>query len=177
MIGSRNPLAAGNFREYVFGALRPRLQPAVCTPMTENNESRSEVSIIDHVGIAVNSIESSAPRWAALLGGGPDGEETVASEGVRVAFFGRGPGRIELLEPAGDDSPIARFLERRGAGIHHICVRVDDLAAALDEAEGRGLEPIPPRIRAGAEGARVAFLHPRTTDGVLLELRQERPGE
>lgn len=144
--------------------------------MTENNERRSAVSIIDHVGIAVNSIEGAAPRWAALLGGGPDGEETVASEGVRVAFFGHGAGRIELLEPTGDDSPIARFLERRGAGIHHVCVRVDDLDASLDEAEARGLEAIPPRVREGAEGARVAFLHPRTTDGVLLELRQERSG-
>lgn len=132
--------------------------------------------IIDHVGIAVNSLDSAVPRWTAILGSPPSGREEVASEGVRVAFFGEGAGRAELLEPTGPDSPIARHLERRGPGIHHVCLRVPDLEAALDRAEAEGAEPIPPRTRTGAEGGRIAFLHPRSVGGILIELR-EAPAE
>ena len=127
---------------------------------------------IDHVGIAVNSLEDAVPRWEALLGERCAGRENVAGEGVRVAFFGAAPGRIELLEPTGPDSPIARHLERRGEGVHHLCLRVEDLDAAVRDARSRGMLPIPPDIRIGAGGHRVAFLHPRTTGGVLLELSE-----
>ncbi len=137
-----------------------------------NNETARSVPIIDHVGIAVNSIEAALPGWTALLGGPPAGEERVASEGVRVAFFGAGPGRIELLEPLDGESPIARHLERRGPGVHHLCFEVPDLESSLQCVEAAGWSPVPPAIRTGAEGARVAFLHPGTTGGVLLELRQ-----
>lgn len=137
-----------------------------------NNETVGPVPIIDHVGIAVNSIEAAVAGWAALLGGPPTGEERVDSEGVRVAFFGSGSGRIELLEPLNDDSPIARHLERRGAGVHHVCLEVSDLEATLRRVATEGWTPIAPAIRRGAEGARVAFLHPRGTGGVLLELRE-----
>ncbi|WP_419948533.1 methylmalonyl-CoA epimerase [Candidatus Palauibacter sp.] len=132
-----------------------------------------EAPIIDHVGIAVNSLREAAARWTAILGEPPSGEETVPAEGIRAAFFGEGPGRIELLEPLAPGSPIARFLERRGPGIHHLCVRVADLDAAVARAEDAGAEAIPPRLRTGAGGARIAFLHPRALGGVLLELREE----
>lgn len=125
---------------------------------------------IDHIGIAVNSLPEAVPLWTALLGENPAGEEEVPAEGVRVAFFGRGPGRIELLEPTRDDSPIARHLARRGPGVHHVCLAVEDLEAALARATAAGLELLPPGIRAGAGGREVAFLHPRSAGGVLVEL-------
>lgn len=127
---------------------------------------------IDHIGIAVKSLSEAIPIWTTLLGQNPSGEEDVPTEGVRVALFGDGPGRIELLEPTGAESPIARYLERRGPGIHHVCFRVPDLEAALSNAEQVGLEPIPPRIREGSGGHRVAFLHPRSTGGMLIEFSE-----
>ncbi|MDX1393758.1 MAG: methylmalonyl-CoA epimerase [Gemmatimonadota bacterium] len=143
--------------------------------MSYNTETASAVPIIDHVGIAVNSLEMAVPLWTAMLGREPAGEETVESEQVRVAFFGDGAGRVELLEPTGPESAIARHLERRGEGVHHVCVRVPDLDDSIGRLRASDIEPIPPAIREGAEGARVAFIHPRATGGVLLELR-EAPG-
>jgi methylmalonyl-CoA epimerase len=131
---------------------------------------------IDHIGIAVKSLAEAVPTWEALLGINASGTEEVPSERVRVAFFGDGPGRVELLEATGPDSPIARHIERRGPGIHHVCLRVTDLDEALETAGDAGLAPIPPGIREGAGGHRVAFLHPRGTGGVLLELT-ERPAD
>ena len=125
---------------------------------------------VPKIGIAVNSLEASIPLYAALLGVNPAGREEVPSEGVRVAFFGRGGGRVELLEPTGDDSPIAAFLDRRGPGLHHVCLSVADLDEAVLRAEETGATLVPPGIRSGAEGRRVAFLHPRTAGGVLIEL-------
>lgn len=127
---------------------------------------------VDHIGIAVNSLEEAIPLYRALLGRPPDGRETVGAEGVRVAFFGRGSGRVELLEPTEPDSPVARFLGKRGPGVHHVCLEVPDLARALERARASGAKPIPPGVRTGAGGRRVAFLHPRTTGGVLLELSE-----
>lgn len=130
---------------------------------------------IDHIGIAVNSLAEAVPAFSALLGTNSRGEEDVPSEGVRVAFFGTGAGRVELLEPTDPESPVARFLDRRGEGVHHVCLAVEDLDAAVARAEAEGLEILPPRIREGAGGHRVAFLHPKTTSGVLIELSE--PGE
>lgn len=127
---------------------------------------------IDHIGIAVNSLAEAIPTYSALLGMNVSSEEEVPSEGVRVAFFGEGEGRIELLEATGPDSPVARFLERRGPGVHHLCLAVADLEAALEEAEDAGIDVLEPRIREGAGGHRVAFLHPKTTSGVLIELSE-----
>lgn len=127
---------------------------------------------IDHIGIAVNSLAEAVPAFSALLGSNVSGEEEVPSEGVRVAFFGEGAGRVELLEALGPDSPVARFLERRGPGVHHVCLAVDDLEAALERAEAAGHVALEPRIREGAGGHRVAFLHPKSTSGVLIELSE-----
>lgn len=130
---------------------------------------------IEHVGIAVDSLEEALPLWSALLGREAAGREEVPDEGVRVAFFGEGAGRVELLEATGPDTPVGRFLERRGPGIHHLCLRVEDLERAVARARDAGAELLPPGIRSGAGGRRVAFLHPSSTGGVLLEL-SERPG-
>ena len=132
---------------------------------------------IDHVGIAVRSLEEAVPLYRALLGLPPAGYETVEAEGVRVAFFGEGAGRVELLEPTGPDTPVGRFLERHGPGLHHVCLTVPDLDGALERAREEGGELLPPGIRTGAGGTRVAFLHPRSAGGVLLELSEgERSG-
>ena len=125
---------------------------------------------IDHIGIAVNSLLSAVPVFEAILGENTAGRESVPSEHVEVAFFGHGEGRIELLEPSDPDSPIARFLERRGPGLHHVCLSVSDLDETLSRLEGSGILPIPPGVRRGAEGRRVAFLHPRDCGGLLVEL-------
>lgn len=130
------------------------------------------VPIIDHVGIAVNSLDEALPLYEALLGDAATGIEVVASEAVRVAFFGVGAGRVELLEPTDSSSPIAGFLERRGPGLHHVCLRVADLDEALERAARTGATVIPPGARIGAGGRRVAFLHPRSSGGVLLELAE-----
>jgi methylmalonyl-CoA/ethylmalonyl-CoA epimerase len=127
---------------------------------------------IDHIGIAVNSLRAAIPVYTALLGENPSGEEEVPGEGVRVALFGHGSGRVELLEPIGPGTPVSRYLERRGPGIHHVCISVNNLPATLDRLTESGITPIPPGIRAGADGSRVAFLHPHDTGGVLLELAE-----
>ena len=131
---------------------------------------------IDHIGIAVKSLSEAVPIWTAILGRNVSGEEEVPAEKVRVAFFGDGPGRVELLEPTDPDSPIARHLENRGPGIHHVCLAVSDLDAAVERAEAAGLEALPPRIRTGAGGHRVAFFHPRSAGGVLIELSEAATG-
>ena len=128
--------------------------------------------IIDHVGIAVKSLEEAIRVYETLLGQPVAGVDTVAVEQVRVAFFGHGAGRVELLEPTAADSPVGRFLARNGPGLHHICLAVPDLDEALRCAAESGIEPIPPGIRVGAEGRRVAFFHPRDAAGTLLELAE-----
>jgi len=130
---------------------------------------------IDHLGIAVNSLKASVPLYAALLGENPVAQEDVPSEGVRIAFFGTGTGRIELLESTREDSAIAAFLARRGPGLHHVCIVVGDVDEALRRARGAGADVLPPGVRIGAEGRRVAFLHPRSAGGVLIELAQAQP--
>ncbi len=131
--------------------------------------------IIDHIGIAVNSLREAVPLYEAMLGREAAGFEEVETERVRVAFFGEGAGRIELLEATDPGSPIARFIDRHGPGLHHVCLLVVDLESALERALDAGASLIEPGLRTGAEGTRVAFLHPRSTGGVLLELRETDP--
>jgi methylmalonyl-CoA/ethylmalonyl-CoA epimerase len=131
---------------------------------------------LDHVGIAVESLDAALPRWTALLGSPVYGRETVESQGVEVAFVGHGAGRVELVAPSRPESPVARFLERRGPGLHHLCYRVADIRAALAAHRAEGMELIDAEPRLGAHGHLVAFLHPRSTGGVLVELLESASG-
>lgn len=126
--------------------------------------------LLDHVAIAVPSIAEALPLFELLTGAEGSARERVEAQGVDVAFVGEGEGRLELLEPLSSDSPVARFLERRGPGLHHLAYRVADLDAALERLSAAGVRLIDERPRPGAHGRRVAFLHPKSTGGVLVEL-------
>jgi methylmalonyl-CoA/ethylmalonyl-CoA epimerase len=128
---------------------------------------------IEHIGIAVESIEEMIPYYRDGLGLEYWGEEVVEEQKVRVAFFGIGESSIELLEPTSQDSPIAKFLAKRGPGIHHVAVRVDDIEQALKQHEDSGARLIDRKPRAGAHNMRIAFVHPKSTGGVLVELCQK----
>lgn len=130
------------------------------------------INQIDHIGIAVRSLEKSLPFYRDQLGMVLEGTEEVADQKVCVAFLAVGESRIELLEPTADDSPVARFLEKNGEGIHHLAYRVADLDASLAALKADGVRLIDETPRAGAHGARIAFLHPRASGGVLTELCQ-----
>jgi methylmalonyl-CoA/ethylmalonyl-CoA epimerase len=125
---------------------------------------------LDHVAIAVHSIAESQPVFELLTGGGSTERERVGGQGVDVVFVGSGDSRLELLEATDPASPVARFLEKRGAGLHHLAYRVPDLEATLERLRAAGVELIDHTPRAGAGGHRVAFLHPRSCGGVLVEL-------
>ena len=125
---------------------------------------------IDHLGIAVPRLDEAVDVWEAL-GFRVEARHDVPTEKVRTAFLPVGESHLELLEPSDPSSVIARFLETR-KGVHHVCVEVDDIQAALDELKARGVELLDATPRLGAGGCRVAFVHPRATGGVLLELKQ-----
>lgn len=127
---------------------------------------------IDHVAVAVESITAVQPVFESLLGAAGSRVQHIAAQGVNVVFIGEGPARIELLEPTDANGAVARFLKRRGPGLHHLAYRVADIAAELDRLDTAGYELIDRQPRAGADGHRVAFLHPRSTGGVLIELVQ-----
>ena len=126
---------------------------------------------LDHVGIAVRSIDEARRTWESL-GFVVEGIEEVPEDEVRVAFIPCGSIRIELLEPTSDSSPIARFLERRGPGVHHLCLASDDIIDDDARLRGAGLRLVRPAPTRGAGGCRVQFIHPRSAGGVLLELSQ-----
>ena len=125
---------------------------------------------IDHLGIAVRSLSDSLNFYRDALGLELSGTEEVQDQGVRVALLPAGESRIELLEPFSEDSPVGRFIARRGEGLHHICYEVDDLASKLDDLRSRGIRLLEGYPRRGAEGKLVAFLHPASAYGVLVEL-------
>ncbi|HEV2147251.1 MAG TPA: methylmalonyl-CoA epimerase [Longimicrobiaceae bacterium] len=125
---------------------------------------------LDHVGIAVQSLDEALPVFESITGGKGYGRETVESQGVEIVFVGEGAGRMELLAPTRTDSPVGKFLAKRGPGMHHLCYRVPDVAASLDDFRRDGYELIDREPRTGGHGHRVAFLHPRSTGGVLIEL-------
>lgn len=125
---------------------------------------------IDHLGIAVRSIEDSLRFYMEVIGLELKGAETVEDQGVQVAILPVGESRIELLEPFSDDSPVGRFIAKRGEGLHHICYEVEDLAAKLEDLRSRGVRVLDGYPRRGAEGKLVAFLHPASANGVLVEL-------
>jgi len=130
---------------------------------------------IDHVGIAVRSIAEAARLYAGGLGLPCTRTETVEAQGVTVGFIPVGGSEIELLEPLGPDSPVARFLERHGEGIHHLCLEVDDIEVAMAQLKAQGLRLLSDAPQAGAGGTLVAFVHPASANGVLLEIAQKPP--
>ncbi|MFO7892996.1 MAG: methylmalonyl-CoA epimerase [Longimicrobiales bacterium] len=125
---------------------------------------------LDHVAIAVESIDSVLPVLQAVTGAGSSRRERVDAQGVALVFLGSGDGKLELLEPLAPDTAVGRFLQKRGPGLHHIAYRVPDIDAALAGLADQGFELIDREARPGARGHRVAFLHPRSTGGVLIEL-------
>ncbi len=127
---------------------------------------------IDHLGIATKGIEEALRFWEDALGLESVHTEVVEDQKVRVAMLPVGESRIELLEPISDDSPISKFLEKRGAGIHHVAVKVEDIRASLKRLKENGVVLIDEEPRLGAGGCLVAFVHPRSANGVLLELVQ-----
>ena len=132
---------------------------------------------LDHVGIAVDDLDAALDFYAGALGLEVEASEDVPSQGVRAHFVRVGSATLELLEATTGESPVRRFVDRRGAGLHHVTLRVDDLAAALARLRARGVRLVDETPREGAEGALVAFVHPAAAHGVLVELKQERsPG-
>jgi len=129
-------------------------------------------TVIDHIGIAVNSIEESLKFWETTLGVKCTGVETVEDQKVKTAFLPIKESEIELLEATSPESPIAKFIEKKGEGIHHLAIRVDDLEKALAELKEKGVKLIDETPRRGAGGAMIAFIHPKATGGILLELSQ-----
>jgi methylmalonyl-CoA/ethylmalonyl-CoA epimerase len=128
---------------------------------------------IEHIGIAVKNLEVSKDLYEKLLGVAPYKEEEVLSEGVNTSFFKAGPNKIELLESTRTDGPIAKFLEKKGEGIHHIAFEVDDIVAELIRLKQEGFIILNETPKKGADNKLVAFVHPKSTHGVLIELCQE----
>jgi methylmalonyl-CoA/ethylmalonyl-CoA epimerase len=127
-----------------------------------------------HIGVAVRSLEESAALWTRTLGFTLVSTETLASMSLKIAFLRAGNAEVELLQPTAPDSPVGRFLEKRGEGIHHLSFYVEDLEAALARAEAQGLELIDRTPRIGSHGTKIAFLHPRSVGGVLVELCERK---
>ncbi len=129
---------------------------------------------VDHIGIATKHLDEALAVWRDALGLEVDSTEEVAEQGVRLAMLPIGETHIELLEPLKDDSPIGRFLASRGPGIHHVAIRVPDIRNALAQLKARGTRLIDETPRVGAGGCLVAFIHPSSANGVLLELVQHQ---
>lgn len=128
---------------------------------------------IEHIGIAVNDLDAGNDLYKKLLGSAHYKIEEVASEGVRTSFFQAGPNKIELLEATAATSPIARFLEKKGEGIHHIAFAVEDIVAEMARLKEEGFTLLNETPKKGADNKLVAFVHPKTAGGVLIELCQE----
>ena len=130
---------------------------------------------INHIGIAVKSLDDAVPFYRDNLGMAFAGIEEVAEQKVRVAMLQIGESKIELLEPTSEDSPVARFIEKNGAGIHHIAYEVADIESAIAKLIAGGARMIDEKPRHGAHGTRIAFIHPKSSNGVLTELCQAGP--
>ena len=131
------------------------------------------VNKIEHIGIAVNDLKVSEELFKRLLGKKPYKKEEVASEGVTTSFFKIGEQKIELLKASSEDSPIQKFIEKRREGVHHIALHVDSIAAEVKRMQGLGFEFISTKPKKGADNKMIVFLHPRTTNGVLVELCED----
>ena len=128
---------------------------------------------IEHLGIAVANLETAIPLYEALLNTSCYKQEAVASEGVRTAFFQVGESKIELLEATNENSPIAKFLEKKGEGIHHIAFEVDDILKEMERLKMEGFTFLNDTPKKGADNKLIAFLHPKSAGGVLIEICQE----
>lgn len=129
---------------------------------------------LDHVAIAVKDLDAAVKYYVEVLGFSPPELEVVEDQKVKTAIFGHGSGRIELICPTEPDTSVAKFLEKRGEGLHHICVEVDDIEASLRSLKAQGAQLIDQTPRLGAGGAKIAFVHPKGAHGVLTELSQRR---
>lgn len=134
------------------------------------------LNAIDHMGVAVEDIEAALPYYTDVLHLALVHRETVPEQGVHAALLDVGDGHIELVAPTGPDTGVAKFLERRGAGLHHVAYRVTDIETTLRELSGAGLRLIDEQPRVGIRGSRVAFVHPSSTGGVLTEIVQPAEG-
>ncbi len=131
-----------------------------------------EILKIDHLGIAVNSIDDGQKFWTDVLGLKLEDTETVTEQKVTTAFFPCGDSEVELLQSTAPDGPVAKFIEKKGQGFQHVAFRVADIEAALEELKEKGVQLIDKTPRIGAGGAKIAFLHPKATGGILVELCQ-----
>jgi methylmalonyl-CoA/ethylmalonyl-CoA epimerase len=129
---------------------------------------------VHHIGHAVDDLPAAVDAWTRLFAAEVEHREVVPEQGVEAVSLRLGAGRVELLRPLGPDTPVGRFLERRGPGMHHLAIRVDDVAAALRDAVAGGADAIDDEPREGLFGTRVAFIHPASAGGVLVELVEER---
>lgn len=132
------------------------------------------IESINHIGIAVRSIAEQRPYYEDVLGAHYEGEEVVPDQKVRVAFFRVGDVRLELLEPTEPSSTVATFLDKRGEGVHHIAYRVADLPRRIEELKAKGVRMVDEAPRPGAHHNQIAFIHPRSTFGVLTEICEPR---
>ncbi len=130
---------------------------------------------IEHIGIAVNTLEEGEAMYESLLGVKPYKREEVSAEKVTTSFFRQGPNKIELLAPIGEDGPISKFLSKNGPGIHHIAYAVTDIVAEMSRLSGEGFRLLNDKPKRGADNKYVCFLHPKSAGGVLIELCQEIP--
>lgn len=144
--------------------------------MLELDPALLAIGKIDHLGIAVKSLEAALPLYTEVLTLPIHEQEEVPDQQVRTVIFQVGESRLELLEPTSPESPIAKFLEKRGEGLHHVALGVPDVASALSHLADKGCQLIDQTPRVGAGGALIAFVHPKSTHGVLLELCQRTEG-
>jgi len=128
---------------------------------------------IEHIGVAIDNLEQDAPFWRLLFNNYENISEEVKDQKVKTEIFDTGQGKIELLEATSSESPIAKFIDKRGKGIHHICLQVDDIKLAIEELIEAGVDLIDKTPRVGAEGYLIVFIHPRSTGGVLMELAEK----
>ena len=129
-----------------------------------------------HVGIAVKNLDQSSVVFSKLFGLAPGHTEEVPEQKVKAVFFSTGESGIELLEPTSPESPIGKFLEKRGEGVHHLSFEVDEIETEMARLVAEGFQLVDQKPRMGAEGYRVAFLHPKSTNGVLIELSEKKKG-
>ena len=128
---------------------------------------------IEHIGIAVNSIDKDAPFWKHILNLPHRGTEAVENQGVMTDIYDTGRGKVELLEAMGSDTPLGKFLEQRGAGMHHVCFEVDNITNAIKELKEFNIQVLSNEPTMGAEEYKVVFIHPKSTGGVLVELAEK----